>query len=381
MKRIPSLLGLALALAAPCSAADHAQVSEVKTISLQPDLYAGWPTLARQQNGTLLLVASGGRHGHVCPFGRVEMMTSHDDGKSWTFPRTILDTALDDRDAGILETPKGTLLATTFTSIGYEMQMDLLKAGKKTSYVNEKTLPSWIAAQNRLSPEERKAQLGEWIVRSTDNGRSWSPQIPTVVNSPHGPTALADGRLLYVGKQLWTDEKRIGASESTDDGLTWRWLSEIPARKGDNPAVDYHELHAVQAKDGRIIAQIRHHGTANTKETLQTESEDGGKTWTEPHSIGVWGYPSHLMKLRDGNLLMTYGYRRAPIGNQARISRDSGRTWSAPLVIYKDATSGDLGYPSTVELADGSLLTVWYERLKDSASAVLRQAHWTISDQ
>ena len=39
----------------------------------------------------------------------------------------------------------------------------------------------------------------------------------------------------------------------------------------------------------------------------------------------------------------------------------------------------DLGYPSTVQLADGTLLTVWYELLKGSDKAVLRQARWSLS--
>lgn len=380
MKLTLAPLGFLLVAATATFAADQASILETKVISLQPELYSGWPTVMRQQDGTLIVVASGGRHGHICPFGRVEMMTSRDEGKTWTYPRTILDTDVDDRDAGALETPKGTLLVTTFTSIDYQAQLNLVKAGKNSSFVNATTLPLWNAAHQRLTDEQRKAQLGEWVIRSTDKGLTWSPPIPTVVNSPHGPTALADGRLLYVGKELWSEKKRIGACESTDDGLTWRWLSEIPTRPGDNVTVDYHELHAVQAKDGRIIAQIRHHGKKNSKETLQTESDDGGKTWSEPHSIGVWGFPSHLLKLRNGDLLMSYGHRRAPIGNQARISRDSGRTWSAPLIVSGDASSGDLGYPSTVELRDGTLLTVWYEKLKDSTNAVLRQATWRISN-
>ena len=75
---------------------------------------------------------------------------------------------------------------------------------------------------------------------------------------------------------------------------------------------------------------------------------------------------------------MTYGHRRAPFGNQARLSADQGRTWSEPMIISGDGASGDLGYPSTIEFDDGSLLTVWYEQMKVSPRAVLRQARWKI---
>jgi hypothetical protein len=170
----------------------------------------------------------------------------------------------------------------------------------------------------------------------------------------------------------------VGVCESTDDGVTWRWLAEIPPRTGD-AVKNYHELHIVEASDKRLIAQIRNHNAANKGETLQTESEDGGKTWSAPHSIGVWGLPSHLLKLRDGRMLMSYGHRRAPFGNQARISTDHGRTWSDSMLISGDGIGGDLGYPSTIELADGTLLTVWYEKMKDVPKAVLRQARWKLA--
>ncbi len=76
----------------------------------------------------MLLVCSGGREGHVCPFGRVELMRSHDEGKTWGWPRVVLDTEIDDRDAGVLETAQGTLLVTTFTSLYFET---LLAAAEK----------------------------------------------------------------------------------------------------------------------------------------------------------------------------------------------------------------------------------------------------------
>ena len=277
------------------------------------------------------------------------------------------------------ETAKGTLLVTTFTSLAYE---PLLNAAEKKQPTDAGTWPpeklrTWQLAHNRLSEAERKAGLGEWMIRSTDGGTTWSARYPTIVNSPHGPIQLSDGRLLYAGKELWTENKRIGVCESTDDGATWKWLAEIPAR-GNDSVVKYHELHAAEARDGRLIVHIRNENKDGYGETLQTESSDGGKTWSEPHSIGVWGLPSFLTRLRDGRLMMTYGYRRAPFGNQARISEDHGRTWSEPLIISGDGAGGDLGYPSSVELADGAFLTVWYEKLKDSKQAVLRQARWRL---
>ncbi|HSJ04980.1 MAG TPA: sialidase family protein, partial [Verrucomicrobium sp.] len=187
-----------------------------------------------------------------------------------------------------------------------------------------------------------------------------------------------DGRLLYAGKQLWTKEKKIGVCESKDDGQTWQWLADLPVREGDGAAQGYHELHAVEASDGTLLVQIRNHNKNNSGETLQTESTDGGKTWSAPHPLGVWGLPSHLLRLRDGRLLMTYGHRRKPFGNQARLSTDHGKTWGAPLMISEDGKGGDLGYPSTVELANGDLLTVWYESMKEPQKAVLRQARWAL---
>src|SRR5271166_592526 len=81
------------------SAAPRAKVESTTVISKQPHLYHGWPTLTRRRNGQLLLVYSGGREAHVCPFGRVEIMRSRDNGDAWTWPQVLLDSPIDDRDA------------------------------------------------------------------------------------------------------------------------------------------------------------------------------------------------------------------------------------------------------------------------------------------
>lgn len=278
------------------STAPSARVLEIRIISPQPQYYHGWPTVARRKSGELLLAWSGGREAHVCPFGRVDYMNSKDGGRTWTWPRTLLDGAIDDRDAGVLETAKGTILVTTFTSLAY---VPILQKAEKDNAWPPERLAAWQAVHRRLSEEARKADLGQWMLRSTDGGRTWSPRYSCIVNSPHGPIQLTDGRLLYAGKELWTGQQRVGVCESTDDGQTWKWLAEIPARPGDKPS-EYHELHAVEAAAGQIIVQIRNHNKTHERETLQTESTDGGKTWSQPHPIGVWGLPSHLLRLKNG---------------------------------------------------------------------------------
>lgn len=361
-------------------ASPSAKILSTDVISAQPEFYHGWPTLCRRKNGQLLLVWSGGREAHVCPFGRVDWMKSDDNGRSWTWPRTLIDSAIDDRDAGVLETDAGSILVTTFTSLAWEPILERAeqqaKQGKAEGWTNER-LSQWRAVRDRLSAEERKAELGTWMIRSTDGGITWSARYEVPVDSPHGPIQLSDGRLMYAGKALWRDNPQVGVSFSTDDGVTWESIIEIPPREGDD-SNNYHELHAVETTDGRIIVQIRNHNQANHRETLQTHSDDGGETWAVPYAIGVWGLPSHLLRLNDGRLLMTYGHRRDPLGNQARVSADGGRTWSDPIILSADGDSGDLGYPSTVELGNGELLTVWYEKLAGSSRAVLRQARWQL---
>ena len=71
---------------------------------------------------------------------------------------------------------------------------------------------------------------------------------------------------------------------------------------------------------------------------------------------------------------------RAKTHRRARnLTADHGKTWSDPIIISGDGAGGDLGYPTTVQLDDGSLVTVWYEKLATNPRAVLRQAKWELA--
>jgi sialidase-1 len=346
--------------------------------------YIGWPTLAKTKSGGLHIVYSGARRGHVCPFGQVHFLTSRDEGKSWTWPRVLLDGILDDRDPGILETSRGTLIVNWFSSLTWEWIM----AGHPEAFADSANAEhaEWHRRRALLTDEIRQRELGVWSIRSTDNGATWSKRIPTKVGSPHGPCELSDGRLLYVGKKVADDfataevggayGAELGAAESTDDGQSWSVIGNIPAAPG-HEARQYHELHAVQAADGTIIAHIRNHNESYHHETLQTESHDGGHTWTTPHSIGIWGIPAFLMRAADGRLITTVGHRREPNGNQVSISEDNGKSWSQSRPINTDS-DGDFGYPSTVELSSGQFLSLWYD-LQDREQAFLRLARWSLN--
>ncbi|MEM9658190.1 MAG: sialidase family protein [Planctomycetota bacterium] len=365
-------LGASLsALRSSCRAG--AEILDVRVIG-RTGHYQGWPTLARRSNGELLLVYSGGREAHVCPFGRVELLRSRDEGRTWSFPRVLMDGPIDDRDAGVVETAHGSILVTTFTSLAYQPIMQ--KAEQVGDWPGDR-LARWQAAHRRVSAAQRRAAQNVWMIRSIDGGVTFSPCYDPLVNSPHGPIQLSDGRLLYAGKDLWRNHQRVGASISTDDGQSWQWRASIPTRDGDRHR-DYHELHAVEATNGDLIVHVRNHNAKNSRETLQSRSSDGGRTWSVPRAIGVWGLPSHLLRLSDGRLLMTYGHRRPPFGNQCRLSEDHGKTWSEPIVVSDDGVSSDLGYPTTVELTGGDLLSVWYELMQGEKNAVLRQARWRL---
>ena len=247
----------------------------------------------------------------------------------------------------------------------------------------------WQRSIEKLSAETRDRWIGNWIRRSEDNGRTWSAAIPTPVNAPHGPVRLADGRLLYVGinKKVGDmklpdlpDAQRIAAAESRDDGRTWQLVGFIPVPESLDPgAKGFHEAHVVETAAGTLVAMLRHHGTPGKYYLWQSESSDGGRTWTMAHQTPIWGYPPHLIRLKNDWLLVSYGRRKEPFGERACISRDHGKTWEVESeLVIADAPNGDLGYPATVQLEDGSLYTVYYQVDAIDEPTCLMGTRWEI---
>ena len=88
------------------------------------------------------------------------------------------------------------------------------------------------------------------------------------------------------------------------------------------------------------------------------------------------GNPPSLVKLKDGRLAITYGFRDEPYGIRAKLSSDNGETWSDEIVLRDDGGNWDLGYPRTAQRADGKMVTVYYFNNTPSAERYIAGAIW-----
>lgn len=345
--------------------------------------YFGWPTVARMDDGTLVVASSGLRSEHVCPFGKTVLNISKDNGNTWSPPRVIQNSLIDDRDAGVCAWSGGNLLVSWFRSD--------IRRFRDAAWIPAEERNTWDQVFATWNDELVKNLLGSWIMLSSDSGATWSAPIRVPVTAPHGPIRLRNGKLLYLGKPygIWDDLHLaiITAARSNDGGRIWEVLGRVPIYPDTDPA-NYHEPHVLELPSGRLLGMIRieDHSGKTLKgvphfSMMQTESDDGGLTWTTARPLGFHGSPPHLMRHSSGTVLLTYGYRQAPFGQRVAFSRNDGNTWDHDWSIRDDGPDSDLGYPSTVELADGALFTVCYQKVPGDKKCSLLWSRWHLPSE
>lgn len=329
--------------------------------------YFGWPTAVRLQNGNILVGASGFRLGHICPFGKAVICVSTDEGKTYSSPAPVIDTPLDDRDAGLCPFGESSLIITSFNNSA-DMQR---QHNTDNPYVQE-----YI---NTIKKEDEEKYLGATYRISHDCGVTFGEIRRSPVTSPHGPIELRDGTILWAGNNFDHVEDGIEVRKlDTKTGET-ELLGKITI---DDKDIFLNEPNVIELPDGRLLCHIRgENDTVFT--TFQSISDDGGKTWTSPEMLldETGGAPPHLFMVSDGTLICTYGRRKKPYGIMAMISRDNGATWKKDFRLYTGDESDDLGYPTTVELSDGTLLTVFYATENDNHPCNILQQRWKIEKQ
>lgn len=352
-------------------------IGGLKTVMSNPGSrhdYFGWPTVCRLQNGRIAAVASGFRMDHVCPFGKAVIAYSEDEGETFTLPAPVIDTVLDDRDGGIAVFGTSGVIVTSFNN-SLAFQRNYAEKYTQNRYA--------LAYIDTVAKEEEAAVLGATFRISRDGGVSFGPVQRSPVTSPHGPMSLSDGRILWVGrlfdlKDVSEEDAEIAVYEMTETGEMHR-IGEI-ARI---PGLASCEPHMAEAKDGTLVTHIRvQEGNGisgkRTFTVYQSESHDGGRTWTAPHRIlsPLGGSPSHILRAKDGRLIATYSYREEPYGIRMMVSDDNAKSWDCDHEIYGQGSGVDLGYPSTVELNDGSFLTVFYAHKTEEEPATILAQRW-----
>ena len=335
--------------------------------------YFGWPTLKRLRNGRLALGASGYRMEHICPFGKAVLSFSEDEGRTWSTPAPVIDTVLDDRDTGLCPFSEAGLIVTSFNNTRQ------MQRGWINGHINRRTEAEKayvLGYLSLISDEQEQAALGATYKVSYDNGVTFGPLRISPVTSPHGPLELKDGRILWVGTQFYSPDGRsqVDAYEMDLQGGMTK-IGSVENVDLDGKDYNFCEPYTLELTDGTLICHMR----SNHFSTFQSVSRDGGRTWSKAEKLweDTLGAPVHLLELKNGDILGTYGFRNEPYGICSMLSKDKGQTWDIQNHIYINPFSADLGYPCTVELTDGSFLTAFYAIAEQGGPCVIMQTRWT----
>lgn len=201
---------------------------------------------------------------------------------------------------------------------------------------------------------------------SYDRGRSWqgpfrmpdfgqkgiAARTDYFVNGPHDLT------MFLTAAKSNGKEGRVICVRTRDGGKSWNMLSFVGPEPPDDDMATMPS--SVRLSNKVYLTAIRH-----TSWIELYRSDDAALTWrfvckpvayTGEHH----GNPPFLIKLKDGRLALTYGFRAEPYGIRARLSSDEGQTWSAEIPLRTGGGTWDLGYTRTVQRPDGKLVTVYY---------------------
>lgn len=241
----------------------------------------------------------------------------------------------------------------------------------------------WMVGRTGLS-----AGAISWFYTSLDRCRTWSGPfalgdlgLPGIagrtdgmVDGPHQLTlfltaAKSDGR-----------EGRVFCARTDDGGRSFQfrsWVGPEPEGYTIMPA-------SIRLPNGDLLSMLRCRRRGpdiNDGCWLDLyRSSDDGLSWSlvgrPAPSTGFGGNPATLTRLPDDRLCLIYGYRDAPFGIRARLSSDSGETWSDEVLLRTDGGCHDLGYPRTTLLPDGTLVTVYYFNDSPEGDRYIASTRW-----
>ena len=312
------------------------------------DNVCAWPNLTVLRDGTIIATIFN-QPSHARSEGDVECWASTDGGKFWK--KRGMPT-LHDPNANRMNVAAG--MANNGDLIVVASGWSLTPASKPGD------------APNIVSV------LRPWVSVSSDGGRTWKIKKDAFPLAEKDMTEFIpfgdilpgnDGSLRVLAYAQSIDKKinKVSMFRSTDDGKTWRWLSHVSDGHKVKESIDGHnETAFLHLGGGKWIAAARRWRGGQALDLIR--SDDDGKTWRYDQALTESNqHPAHLLRLNNGHLLLTYGNRiSGQFGVAVKISQDEGKTWGEEFLVIDDLTSGDSGYPASVQLPDGKIMTAYY---------------------
>lgn len=204
---------------------------------------------------------------------------------------------------------------------------------------------------------------------SDDSGTTWNsfsgPQFPL---RPSGKGLVPYGRIAKLkegGLGAFLYGEGVYFYHSNDGGRNWTLRGTLTKENTHN------ETTWVELENGDLFAAARTYGDMRLD---GYRSVDGGRTWKLEGPITLARqHPGDLLKLPDGRVLLSYATRNPGLyGIWIQIADPQMKTWSTPMMLVdlegstelqlNPVPPGDGGYPSTVQLADGTFVTAYYSR-------------------
>ena len=221
---------------------------------------------------------------------------------------------------------------------------------------------------------------------SYDRGHNWNGPYLLPLFGEKGISArtdylvngASDCILFLTASKKNNREGKVICCRTIDGGLSWQRISQI----GPEPNGFAIMPSTVRLSERSLLcARRRREGDGEAKRRWIDAylSRDNGLSWRyvgDPAPTAGEGNPPHLVKLVDGRLCLTYGLRAAPYEIHARLSDDRGLTWSEPFLIRGDGAGRDLGYPRTVQLPNGNLVTIYYFHDKSDVDRKIIATTW-----
>lgn len=220
---------------------------------------------------------------------------------------------------------------------------------------------------------------------STDRARTWSGpyafpllgQLGIAARTDYIVNGKHDAFVFLTASKSNGKEGRVLCARTTDGGLTWKFVSFI----GDEPPVFSIMPSSVRLSKSTILTATRVKQTFETNWIDLYASQDNGSSWklAIPRLADTGagsGNPPMLLRLKDGRLCLTYGYRSAPFAIRAKFSTDQGKTWTPDRDIQSGGAAWDLGYVRSAQRPDGKIVTVYYFNDAPHAERFIEATVW-----